>query len=93
MTLIGNCNSHSFTTPPQHQANILQVNTPKVNIHQLKEQTLIQETVKTQDNPSKLSTYVTFAEIKATMTINVSLQQILCKEPKRCFNVLIIHMM
>ena len=93
MTLTGNCNKHNFMTPSQYQANILQGNTPKVNIHQLREQTLIQETVKAQDNPSRLSIYASFAEIKATISINVSLQQILCSELKRHFNVRIIHMM
>ena len=91
MTLAGSCDKHSFTTPQLQQVNIHKANIPKVNIHPVKEQTLIQETIKIQDNQSKLNTYVSYAEIKATKTINVSLQQTLCKELKRCFNTLTIH--
>ena len=92
MTLIGSCDKHSFITPQQQQANTHKANIPKVNIHPVKGQTLMQETIKIQDNQSKLNKYVSFAEIKAIMTINVSLQQILCKELKRHFNALTIHM-
>ena len=92
MTLTGSCDKHSFTTPQQQQANTLKANIPKVNIHPVKEQTLIQETIKIQDNQSKLNTYVSFVEIKAIRTINVSLQQTLCKELKWRFNALTIHM-
>ena len=92
MTLIGSCDKHSFITPQQQQANTHKANIPKINIHPVKGQTHIQETIKILDNQSKLNTYVSSAEIKAIMTINVSLQQTLCKECKRHFNTLIIHM-
>ena len=91
MTLMGSCGKHSFITPQQQQANTHKANIPKVSIHPVKEQTHIQETVKILDNQSKLNTYVSFAEIKAITTINVSLQQTLCKELKRHFNALTIH--
>ena len=92
MTLTGSCDKHSFITPRQQQANTLTANISKINIHPVKEHTLIQETIKIQGNQSKLNTYVSFVEIKATMTINVSLQQTFCKELKRCSNALTIHM-
>ena len=92
MTLIGSCDKHNFITPQQQQANTHKANILKVSIHPVKGQTHIQETVKILDNQSKLNTCVSFAEIKAITTINASLQQILCKELKRRFNALTIHM-
>ena len=82
MTLTGSCDKHSFITPQQQQANTHKANIPKGNIHPVKEQTLIQETIKIQDNQSKLNTYVSFVEIKATTTINVSLQQTMQRTQK-----------
>ena len=46
MTLIGSCDKHSFITPQQQQANTHKANIPKVNIHPIKGQTLMQETIK-----------------------------------------------
>ena len=93
MTQTRSCDKHNFITPQQQQDNIPQASIPKVNVHQTKEQTHIQETVKVQDNLSKLNMYVSYVETKATMIINANLQLIFCKELKRHFNALITHMM
>ena len=93
MTLTGSCNKLSFTTPQQQQDSISKDSSQKANIHQIRDKRHIKETVKIQDNQSKLNTYVSYAEIKATMTINVNLQQISCKEHKKHFNALTTCMM
>ena len=46
MILTGSCDKQSFITPQQQQVNTLKANIPKVNIHPVKEQTFIQETIK-----------------------------------------------
>ena len=93
MVLTASCDKHNFTTPQQQQGSIPKASIHKGNIHPTRDKCLIQETVKIQDKQSKLNTYVSYAERKATMTINVSLQQISCKEHKKHFNALTTCMM
>ena len=92
MTLTGSCDKCNFTTPHLQQGNIPKDSIHRDNFPPIKGKRLIQETVKIQDNQSKLNTYVSYAEIKATMTTNVNLQQISCKEHKKRFNARIICM-